>query len=149
MLLLAKVALGMTATVAVAGVYTFHDGIVRVDVDEFRSGGKHVHVWAPAVVAPMALHFVPLNHIEDASQKIGPLMPTLRVLIKELKKYPDAEFVNVQDHRDHVRVAVHNGKVLVDVDGSGEKVHVACPLAAIEDAAGVLASRSGGMEPAI
>jgi hypothetical protein len=149
MLLLAKLALGMTATVAVAGVYTFHDGIVRVDVDEFRAGGSHVHVWAPAAIAPMALHFVPLNHIEDATEKIGPMMPTIRVLIKELKKYPDAEFVDVRDHRDHVRVAVHNGKVIVDVNGPGETVHVACPLAAIEDAAGVLASRNSGLEPTI
>lgn len=149
MLLLAKLALGMTATVTVAGVYTFHDGIVRVDVDEFRQGGSHVHVWAPAAIAPMALHFAPLNHIEDASEKIGPMMPTIRVLAKELKKYPEAEFVNVRDRKDHVRVAIHNGKVIVDVDGIDEKVHVACPLAAIEDAAGVLASRSSGIEPAI
>src|SRR5262244_1904493 len=106
MLLLAKVALGMTATVGLAAAYTFHDGVVRVDVDEFRAGGTHVHVWAPAAIAPMALHFVPLNHIEGASVKIEPMMPTIRVLLKEMKKYPDAEFVNVRDHNDHVRVAV-------------------------------------------
>jgi hypothetical protein len=149
MLLLAKLGLGMTATVAVAGAYTFHDGIVRVDVDEFRAGGSHVHVWAPAAIAPMALHFVPLNHIDQASEKIGPLMPTIRVLLKELKKYPDAQFVDVRDGKDHVRVAVHNGKVIVDVNEPGDKVHVVCPLAAIEDAADVLASRNPGLEPTI
>lgn len=149
MLLLAKFALGMTATVAVAGVYTFRDGIVRVDVDEFREGGQHVHVWAPAAIAPMALHLVPLHHLEDAGDKIGPLMPTIRVLVKELKKFPDAEFVDVRDHEDHVRVAVHGGKVIVDVNERGDKVHVSCPLAAIEDAAGVLAERSSGLEPTI
>jgi hypothetical protein len=149
MLLLAKMALGMAATITVAGVYTFHDGVVRVDVDELRPGGSHVHVWGPAAIAPMALHFVPLDKVEEASEKLGPMMPTIRVLIKELKKYPDAEFVNVRDCRDHVRVAVHNGKVIVDVNGPGEVVHVACPLAAIEDATEVLASRSAGVEPRI
>jgi hypothetical protein len=149
MLLLAKLALGMTATVAVAGVYTFHDGVVRVDVDEFRDGGTHVHVWAPAVIAPVALHVVPIRHLEDAGEKIGQFLPTIRVLVKELKNYPDAEFVDVRDHEDHVRVAVHNGKVIVDVNERDEKVHVSCPLAAIEDAAGVLAERSSRGEPTI
>jgi hypothetical protein len=142
MLLLAKLALGLTGTAVVAGAYTFHDGVVRVDVDEEREGGSHVHVWAPAAIAPIALHFVPDSHLEHALEQAGPFLPTLRVLAKELKKYPDANFVDVRDHEDHVRVSIHNGKVIVDVDERGGKVHVACPLAAIEDVAGELESRS-------
>ena len=48
MLVLAKVALGLGATLAMTTAYVFHEGVVRVDVDERRPGGSHVHVWVPA-----------------------------------------------------------------------------------------------------
>ena len=59
MMILAKLALGTATTLMVAGVYAFREGTVRVDVDEHREGGAHVHLWAPAAVVPMALRFVP------------------------------------------------------------------------------------------
>src|SRR4029077_14767188 len=67
MILLAKVALGFGTTLAVAGAYTFREGVLRVDVDEFREGGSHVHMWVPAAVVPMALHVVPKHHLHHAS----------------------------------------------------------------------------------
>jgi hypothetical protein len=36
MMLLAKAALGMGSALVLAGAYTFHEGVIRVDVDEFR-----------------------------------------------------------------------------------------------------------------
>ena len=58
-MLIAKIALGMASTVALATVYTFREGVIRVDVDEFRDGGSHVHVWVPAAAVPMAVHLRP------------------------------------------------------------------------------------------
>ena len=44
MMLLAKAALGLGGTIVLAGAYTFHKGVIRVDVDEFRTGSSHVHI---------------------------------------------------------------------------------------------------------
>ena len=90
-MLLAKLALGFCGTVAVAGVYVFHEGVMRVDED--RADGRHVHVWFPAAVVPMAMYVVPSHYFERATSEAGPWLPTLRALTKELRKYPEAELV--------------------------------------------------------
>ena len=130
-MLLAKIGLGFFGTVAVAGAYTFHEGIMRVDED--RVDGRHVHVWVPAAIVPMAMHVVPSRHLKHAVAQAGPWLPTVRALSKELKKYPDAELVEVEDANQHVRIRTHNGRLLIDVTAPDETVHVACPLAMIED----------------
>ena len=139
-MLLAKLALGLCGTVAVAGVYTFREGVMRVDED--RNDGRHVHVWVPAAIVPMALHVVPSRHFERALEHAGPWLPTLRALTKELKRYPEAEFVEVQDGHQHVRIRTHQGKLLIDATEPGETVHVACPLVMMEDIARELEARS-------
>jgi hypothetical protein len=145
MMLLAKLALGFTGTFAMATVYTFRDGVVNVEVEQHGADGTNVHVWAPAAVVPMVLHFVPDQKLGEAHEKIAEFMPTIRALTKELKKLPDAELVDVRDGKDHVRVSVHNGKVIVDVKNPEERVHVACPLAMIGDVTSELASRTPGV----
>jgi len=52
MVLLAKAALGLGGTLVLAGAYTMREGLIRIDVDEFRSGGSHVHLWVPAAAVP-------------------------------------------------------------------------------------------------
>jgi len=130
-MLLAKLALGFGGTVLLAGAYTFHEGVIRVDEDHVN--GRHVHAWMPAAVVPLALHVVPQRHLERAAEQVGPWLPTLRGLVKELKRYPEAELVDIRDSKNHVHIRTHNGKLLIDVDGSEDQVHVACPLAVIED----------------
>jgi hypothetical protein len=139
-MILAKLALGFCGTVALAGAYTFHEGVMRVDEDHYD--GRHVHVWVPAAIVPMALHFVPSRHLERPLEHAGPWLPTLRELTKELKRYPEAEFVEVQDGRQHVRIRTHQGKLLIDVTEPSETVHVACPLAVMEDIARELGAKS-------
>ncbi len=138
-MLFAKLALGFCGTIAVAGVYTFHEGVLRVDED--HADGRHVHVWVPAAIVPMALHFVPSRHFERALEHAGPWLPAFRELTKELKKYPEAEFVEVQDSRQHVHIRTYQGKLLIDVTEPGETVHVACPLVMMEDVARELEAR--------
>jgi hypothetical protein len=130
-MLLAKLALGFCATVAAAGVYTFHEGVMRVDED--NANGRHVHVWFPAAIVPMALYVTPSRHLEHAASQAGPWLPTVRALAQELKKYPEAELVEVENAREHVHIRTHRGKLLIDVTDADETVHVACPLAMIED----------------
>src|ERR1700737_5137232 len=142
-MLLAKLALGFCGTVVVAGAYTFHEGVMRVDED--HSDGRHVHVWFPAAIVPLALHVVPNRHLEHALAQAGPWRPTLRALTKELKKYPEADLVEVEGANQHVRIRTHQGKLLIDVTEPGETVHVACPLATIEDITRELEAKSPGV----
>lgn len=142
-MLLAKLALGCIATLFLAGAYTFHEGIMSVQ--EECSNGRHVHVWLPAAIVPMALHVVPPHYVEHAASQAGPWLPALRVAAKSLEKYSDAELVDVRDAKQHVRVRTHNAKLLIDVDSPEENVHVVCPLATIEHVAREL----NALEPAV
>jgi len=144
MVLLGKIALGFGACVLTAGAYTFRQGVVRVDVDENRGNGSHVHVWAPAAIVPMAMHFVPKREMLRAADHSAEFMPVVHAIAKELQKYPEAEFVEVYDGSEHVQVRTHGGSLLVDVDGPDEHVHVKCPLATIDDVAEQLAAYAPG-----
>src|SRR5258708_34172576 len=132
-MLLAKLALGFSRRIFVAGADTFHEGVMRVDAD--NPGGPHIHVWVPAAIVPMAMHVVPRRHFDHAIAQVGPWLPTLRALAKELKKYPETELVGAEDGKKHIRIRTHHGRLLIDVTEPGEDVHVACPLALIEDLA--------------
>ncbi|MGC1483991.1 MAG: hypothetical protein WA789_09370 [Candidatus Acidiferrum sp.] len=144
MVLLGKIALGFGATVLMAGAYTFRDGLLRVDVDESHGRGSHVHVWVPAAVVPMAMHFVPRISMERAGDRAGQYMPLVHAIAKELQNYPEAELVEVRDGEQHVHIRTHNGNLLIDVDEPGEQVHVACPLATIDEVSRELAAFAPG-----
>lgn len=144
MVLLAKVALGFGASVVLAGAYTFREGLLRVDVDESHRNGSHVHLWVPAAMVPMAMHFVPRRKMLEVGEKAGPFMPLVHAVAKELQRYPEAELVEVIDGEQHVRIRTHNGSLLIDVDEPGEQVHVACPLATIDDVSRELAAFAPG-----
>jgi len=136
MLFLAKAALGVSATLAVAGAYVFHEGVIRVDVDESRgAGGSHVHFWVPATTVSVGLRVVPRHHIEQAAAQARPYLPLLREIAKELKKYPNAELVDVRETNEHVRVAVHDGKLYIDAVSDTEDIHVNFPVETISDVA--------------
>lgn len=141
-MILAKLALGAATTVVFATVYTFREGTIRVDVDEHRDGGSHVHVWAPAAVVPMVLRFVPDDKLRDAAQHAHEFAPLVRVLAKELRRYPNTTFVEVQDGKQHVRVSTVGRKIQVDVQGPDEDVHVAVPLSTINDVIEQIADRA-------
>lgn len=143
-MLVAKIALGIASTVAFATIYTFREGLIKVDVDEFRAGGSHVHVWVPAAVVPAVLHFAPRQHMQNATEHLEPFMPTVRQLAKELRKYPDAQFVDVVDGSDHVQVGTRGGKLQIDVVGPGESVHVTVPISTLEDVASQLEKDTAG-----
>ena len=140
MVLLAKIALGFGATVAMAGAYTFHEGVLRVDVDETHGKGSHVHVWVPAALVPMAMHFVPRNQMMHAGDHAGKFMPLVHAVAKELQKYPEADLVEVRDGQQHVHIRTHDGKLVIDADEPGQTVHVSCPLATIDDVSRELAA---------
>src|SRR6202790_1919323 len=142
-MLLAKLALGFGGTLFLAGAYTFHEGVILVDEDHVD--GRHVHVWVPAAVVPLAMHAVPKRYLQQAAGQAAPWLPTLHALAKELKKYPEAELLEVLHSSGHVRVRTHNGNLLIDVDEPGEQVHVACPLGMLEPVARELENDAPGV----
>jgi hypothetical protein len=144
MLLLAKLALGVGGTIVLAGAYTFHQGVLRISVDEYRPGGSHLHLYIPAAVVPLAVRFAPRHKLENALRHAKEWLPTVKILSKELRKYPNADFVEVTTAAEHVHVRTHDGKLQIDVKTPGEAVHVACPLVALEDLFdGLEVNRSG------
>lgn len=146
MLMLAKVALGLGAAAAVAGVYVFREGVIRVDVDEHRAGGTHLHLLVPAALVGTGLHFVPQEQLQCTSKDIQPYLPVLREVSKELEKYPDVELVDVSSERDHVRVAMVAGKLHIDaVSEDGDVVHVSVPAEVLNDVADELERRAPGV----
>jgi hypothetical protein len=145
MIILAKCALALTSTIVVAGVYTFHEGVIRVDVDEHRDGGSHVHFWVPAAAVPMAMHFVPKRHFREIPAEAADCLPLLRIVTSELRRYPNTTFVDVQDGNDHVRVATNGSKIQIDVLNDEENVHLAVPLSTINDVADQLAADAPGV----
>lgn len=144
-MIIAKLALGLASTMVFATVYTFREGVIRVQVDEHREGGSHVHLWVPAAAVPMAMHFVPKEHLREASAKASQFMPLVHVVTTELRRYPDTTFVEVQDGTDHVRVATAGRKLQIDVVGDDENVHVAVPLSTVDDVAQQLADNAPGI----
>ena len=133
MMLLAKAALTVGGTLVLAGAYTMREGVIRIDVDEYHPGGSHLHLWVPAAAVPMALHFVPPKHLRHGCEQAREALPILHAIVKELKKYPDTEFVEIDDHGQHVRIRTQGARLQIDVDAPDEKVHVLCPLSTIED----------------
>lgn len=144
MMLLAKAALGVGGALMAMGAYTLHEGVIRVDVDEFRTGGSHIHLWVPAAMVPMTMHFVPKHHLCDAAKQAREFLPAAHALFKELKKFPDAELMEVQDGEQHARIRTHEGKLQIDVDDPDEKVHVLVPLSTVDDVVGQLEDNAPG-----
>lgn len=140
-MILAKLALGAVGTLAVATVYTFREGTIRVDVDEHRPGGSHVHFWVPAAAVPAAMHFVSDDKFQQAIERSDEFLPIAQAVVDGLKKSPDAEFVRVDGEEKHVGVAVRDGKVYVDVQDHEDDVHVAVPLSTIKNVLENIAAR--------
>jgi len=140
MILLAKIVLGV-AGVGLAGAGMLcSEGMVNVKVVEKRPQGFHLHVIAPAALAPIAVHLAPRRCLSDASLKIRPYMPEIRAAIDGLHASDDLVLVEVNEREQHVEVSKSGGSIVVDVDDPGETVHVSAPLRAISSTVDQLAA---------
>jgi hypothetical protein len=142
MILLGKVALGLAGVgLAGAGVLC-SEGLVHVKVIEKQPQGLHINVIAPAMLAPIAVHFVPSRDLAQATQQIQPYMPTIRAALDGLRNSEDVVFVDVKEPGEHVHVSKSGGSIIVDVDDDGETVHVSTPIRAISSTVEQLAASS-------
>jgi hypothetical protein len=93
----------------------------------------------------MAMHFVPREHLREASSHASEYMPLVQIVTAELRRYPDTTFVEVQDGNDQVRVATVGRKLQIDVVNDEENVHVAVPLSTVDDVAHQLEANAPGI----
>ena len=146
MLFLAKAALGVGATLALSSAYVFHEGVIRVDVDENRDGGSHVHFWVPATAVSGGLRVVPRHYIQHAAEQARPYLPVIRQVAKELEKYPNAELVDVRGgNREHVRITIRSGRIYVDAVDQENDIHVSVPAETLADVADRLEDAAPGI----
>jgi hypothetical protein len=146
MILLAKVGIGIGATLALTAGWVFHEGVIRVDVDEARPGGSHVHFWLPATTVSAGMHLAPRHCLQQAAGQSRPFLPVIREVAKELAKYPNAELLDVHDKSNHVRMVVRNGRLYLDaVTEDGDNVHISFPAETLRDVADGLEDAAPGV----
>ena len=145
MILLAKAAIGVGATLALTAGWVFHEGVIRVDVDESRAGGEHVHFWVPATTVSMGLRVVPRHHLQHAAEQVRPFLPVLRELAKELEKYPNADLLEVRGANEEVHFSMKNGKLYLDAVCDHDKVHISLPAETLQDVADRLEDAAPGV----
>jgi hypothetical protein len=147
MILIGKVALGLMGT-AVAGVGLLcSEGLVEVNVVEKHPEVHHVFVVAPAILAPIGMHFVPKRHLKEAAEQVKPWMPLIRAALDGLRDTDDITLVDVKEPGEHVTVVKNGGSIIVDVLDKDETVHVSVPIRAISSTIEELAAASPATQP--
>lgn len=148
MILLGKIVLGM-AGVGLAGVGVLcSEGLVQVKVIEKEPQGHHINVIAPAILAPIAVHFAPQRDLQHAARDIEPYMPAIRAALDGLRDTDDVVLVEVKEPDTHVKVSKSGGAIVVDVDDADDTVHVSTPIRAISSTIEQLAAATSTSEPA-
>ena len=132
MLLLGKLAMGMMGTALLGAAVISSEGFIHVKVNEKQPNGTHLSLIVPAMLAPMAAHFVPKHELGDAAQ-VRQYLPVAHAALSGLRDCPDGTvLVEVLDEDTHVTVVKDGGSLIVDADDPQETVHVAVPLRATE-----------------
>ena len=131
MVLFGKIALGIVGT-AVAGLGLLcSEGLIEVKVVERAPEVHHLYVIAPAMLAPIGMHFAPRRDLSHAAAEIKPWLPTIRAALEQLRDTDDVTLVEVREPGEHVRVSKEGGSIVVDVEDQDDTVHVSTPIRAI------------------
>jgi hypothetical protein len=142
MVLLGKVVMGIAGT-ALAGLGLIcSEGMIEVNVVEKQPETHHVYLLAPAMLVPIAMHFIPSRNLGHAAAEIKPWMPTIRAALEQLRAGEDLTLVEVREPGQHVTVAKSGGSMVVDVTDKDDIVHVSAPLRAIESTVEQVAAAS-------
>ncbi|MGB0036751.1 MAG: hypothetical protein WBP79_14870 [Candidatus Acidiferrales bacterium] len=147
MMLLGKIVLGITGTALAGTGLLFSEGAITVNVVERQPERHHIYIFAPALIVPIGMHFVPKEHLAPASREIKPWLPTIRAAVAQLRECEDIVFVEVKNAEEHVRVAKSGADIVVDVDSQDDTVHVSAPIRAISSSIEELAAASTDSRP--
>jgi hypothetical protein len=140
MILLGKIALGMAGTALAGAGILCSEGMVQVKVIENQPEGHHINLIAPALLCPIAAHFLPRRELANASREIQPWLPVVRAALDGLRDEGDVVLVEVKERNERVEVAKSGGSIVVDVDDPDETVHVSTPIRAISSTVEQLAA---------
>jgi hypothetical protein len=132
MILLAKIGVGFLGTAIVGGAALSSEGFIHVKVHEKEANGTNISLIVPAAAVPVALKFVPDQHLARAAAQMRPYLPVVDAAIPALEKCPDGVLVEVEDPGDHVLVTKSGGSLVVDVNDQQDMVHVSVPLRAAQ-----------------
>jgi hypothetical protein len=132
MIFLAKLGVGVLGTALVGAAAVSSQGFIDVRVHEKQADGHNVTVIVPAALVPLALKFLPREHLADAAENLREYLPIIDAAIPALEDCPDGVFVEVIDAEDHVVIAKSGGSIIIDVNDAGETVHVSVPLRAAQ-----------------
>ena len=64
-------------------------------------------------------------------EEIRPYLPAMRELSRQVEQLPDAVLVEVIGPDETVRIETRNGRIIVDVTGRSERVHVSVPASTV------------------
>jgi hypothetical protein len=140
MIALGKVALGISGVIFTGVGMLCSEGFVHVKVVEKRPQGHSINVIAPAVLAPIAAHFIPQRNLRDASQQFRQYLPAINAALKSLGQTDDFLIVEVKEPHEHVQVMKSGESIVVDVDDPDETVEVSAPLGAMSGAVDQIAA---------
>ena len=147
MVLLGKIALGLTGVMVTGVGLLFSEGVVEVKVVEKQPEVHHIFVVAPAILAPIGMRFVPRHHLYEAAEQLRPHLPEIRAALEGLREADDMTFVDARDHDQHVQVMKSGGSIVVDVHDKDESVYVSVPIRAISSTVEELAAASPATQP--
>jgi hypothetical protein len=120
---------------------------VDVNVVERQPEKHHIHIVAPALLMPAALHFVPKDKLAPNCREVREFLPTIRVALHELRKSEDMTFAEVKQEGQHVLVKKEGSSIVVDVEDAENTVHVSTPIRALESSIEEIAAASPAAEP--
>ena len=142
MLLLGKIAVGLTVgTLATAGVLC-SDGLIDVNVIQDSPEAHHVHIIAPALIVPLAVRLLPVDGITEASRHLQPWLPTVEAAASSLSKTDDFVLVEGTHHDKDFSIEKSGGDLVINVTKRDEVVHVSVPLRAVSSTLDAFASRT-------
>jgi len=122
-----------------AGSFVYSQGLIRVSVNEKHPGGEHFRIAVPGAIVPMAMALVPAREIgKHMPIEARRHLPMIEAALDQLKRLPDCTLVEVDGPDEHVRIRVEGGQMRVDVDDSGDEVHVTLPLGSLRSVMGKL-----------
>lgn len=143
MVFLAKLGIGVLGTAMVSGAALSSEGFIHVKVHEKQPDGTHLTLVVPAVLAPIALSFIPRPRLAQASADLRPYLPAIDASIPALEDCPDQVLVEVTDPGEHVTIEKSGRSIVVDVNDHEDLVHVSVPLRAAHSAIREIARANG------
>jgi hypothetical protein len=142
MIFLAKLGIGVMGAALVGGAAVSSEGFIHVKVHENQPGEDSISLIVPAAVVPVALHFVPRQHLAEASENLRQYLPVIDAAIPALEECADGVLVEVVDPGEHVVIEKVGSSIIIDVNDPGETVHVSVPLRAAQSSIHQIAAAS-------